>query len=104
MGMARISRQVPITENAPADALGIARGWQVNKRLGTKTPELAAEAKPGKKSRKRNRSGAKPEKEDNAFPMYGTLNETPLSSTLRSAFAFLLFPGSMHRTGSAVLK
>jgi bifunctional UDP-N-acetylglucosamine pyrophosphorylase/glucosamine-1-phosphate N-acetyltransferase len=43
-----------ITENVPADGLGIARGRQVNKPgwAAKKRRELAAEAKPGKKSRK----------------------------------------------------
>jgi bifunctional UDP-N-acetylglucosamine pyrophosphorylase / glucosamine-1-phosphate N-acetyltransferase len=43
-----------ITENVPADGLGIARGRQVNKPgwAAKKRRELAAEAKPGKKSRR----------------------------------------------------
>src|SRR5712664_3244519 len=44
-----------ITDNVPADALGIARGRQANKPgwAAKRRRELAAEAKPGKKSRKR---------------------------------------------------
>jgi bifunctional UDP-N-acetylglucosamine pyrophosphorylase/glucosamine-1-phosphate N-acetyltransferase len=43
-----------ITENVPADGLGIARGRQVNKPgwAAKKRRELAAEAKPGKKSKR----------------------------------------------------
>ena len=45
-----------ITENVPADGLGIARGRQVNKPgwAAKKRRELAAAEKPGKKSKKRN--------------------------------------------------
>jgi bifunctional UDP-N-acetylglucosamine pyrophosphorylase/glucosamine-1-phosphate N-acetyltransferase len=44
-----------ITENVPADGLGIARGRQVNKPgwAAKKRRELAAEGKPGKKSKKK---------------------------------------------------
>src|SRR5882724_1159517 len=44
-----------ITDNVPADALGIARGRQANKPgwAAKRRRELAAEAKPGKKSRKK---------------------------------------------------
>jgi len=44
-----------ITENVPADALGIARGRQVNKPgwAAKKRRELAAEDKPGKKPKKK---------------------------------------------------
>jgi bifunctional UDP-N-acetylglucosamine pyrophosphorylase/glucosamine-1-phosphate N-acetyltransferase len=44
-----------ITENVPADGLGIARGRQVNKPgwAAKKRRELAAEDKPGKKSKKK---------------------------------------------------
>ncbi len=50
-----------ITDNVPADALGIARGRQTNKAgwAAKKRHELAAEVKPGKKARKSKSQGRK---------------------------------------------